>query len=78
MALLTDLAMKVGFEHTGGKTRPGESVTITPQVRAGDGLVLSTCKTGKDQDVRQAEASAEILLLSLDGKIISRGITGFS
>ena len=76
--LLPDLLMKVTLERQGGKIRPGDNVTITPRLSASDGLVLSSCKVGKNQDFRQAEAAAEILLFSLDGKIISRGISGFS
>jgi hypothetical protein len=78
VVLLRALAMQVGFERNSGRIRPGDNVTITPRLTAGDGLVLSRCQVGKDQDFRPAEASAEILLLSRDGQMISRGVTGFS
>jgi hypothetical protein len=78
VVLLPDLSMKVTLERQAGQIRPGDNVTITPRLSASDGLVLSSCKAGKNQDVRQAEAAAEILLFSLDGRVISRGISGFS
>ncbi len=78
IVLLPDLLMKVTLERQGGKIRPGDNVTVTPRLASSDGLVLSSCKAGRNQDFRQAEAAAEILLFSLDGKIISRGISGFS
>ena len=78
IGLLPDLIMKVTLERQAGKIRPGDNVTITPRLSASDGLVLSSCKVGKNQDVRQAEGAAEILLFSLDGKTISRGLSGFS
>jgi hypothetical protein len=78
IVLLPELMMKVTLERQVGKIRPGDNVTITPRLSASDGLVLSSCKVGKNQDVRQAEGAAEILLFSLDGKMISRGLSGFS
>jgi hypothetical protein len=78
ITLLPDLLMQVTLERQGGKIRPGDNVTITPRLSASDGLILRSCQVGQNQDFRQAEAGAEILLLSLDGKLISRGVSGFS
>lgn len=78
IVLLPGLLMKVTLERQSGKIRPGDNVTITPRLSASDGLVLSSCKVGKNQDFCQAEGAAEILLFSLDGKVISRGVSGFS
>lgn len=78
IVLLPDLSMKVTLDRQGVQIRPGDNVTITPRLSASDGLVLSSCKVGKGQDFRQAEAAAEIRLMSLDGRVISRGVSGFS
>jgi hypothetical protein len=78
IVLLPDLLMHVTLARQVGKIRPGDNVTITPRLSASDGLVLRSCKVGKYQDFRQAEPAAEILLLSLDGRPISRGVSGFS
>jgi hypothetical protein len=60
------------------KPQPGETVVISPRVVADECLYLSACSVGSEGDSRAMEGSAEILLLSPDGKTISRGITGFS
>ncbi len=80
IAMLGGLAMKVttGSDRSAGKPKPGDTVVISPRLVADEGLYLASCTVGKDGVARSAEGGADILLLSPDGKIINRGITGFS
>jgi hypothetical protein len=80
VAMLDRLAMNVTFDRyqPESKPKPGETVVVSPRLIADESLYLSSCTIGKDNFARSAEATAEILLLSLDGKVIQRGITGFS
>jgi hypothetical protein len=41
-------------------------------------LYLSSCTRGGEDRYSSAEGSAEILLLSPKGEIVTRGMTGFS
>jgi hypothetical protein len=78
IVLLPDLMMHVTLARQVGKIRPGDNVTITPRLSASDGLVLRSCKVGKIPGLPPSRTAAEILLLSLDGRPISRGVSGFS
>jgi hypothetical protein len=80
IAMLGTLAMNVTLDvdPAGGKARPGDTLVISPKLVADDSLCLSSCTIGKDDLARSAEGGAEIHLLSADGKVINRGITGFS
>jgi hypothetical protein len=80
IAMLGTLAMNVTLDsaRSGRKPKPGETLVISPKLVADENLYLSSCTIGKDDMARPAEGGAEILLLSPDGKTISRGITGFS
>lgn len=77
--LLEKVVMHVACELKQGKARPSETVTARLDVLADDaGLSLASCTRGGEDREQAAESSAEILLLSADGKTISRGMSGFS
>jgi hypothetical protein len=80
LAMLDRLEMNVTTDSRGSnsKPQPGETVVISPRLIADECLYLSACTVGAAGDARAAEGSAEVFLLSSDGKIINRGITGFS
>jgi len=80
IAMLGALAMKVvsDSQRSDSKPKPGETVVISPRLVADECLYLSACTVGAESAARSAEGTAEILLLSPDGKTINRGITGFS
>ncbi|MBN2024256.1 MAG: hypothetical protein JW809_15845 [Pirellulales bacterium] len=80
LAMLGKLALNVAFDSTnsGGPPKPGDTVTVSPRLVADDCLYLSSSTVGGEFDARAAEGSAEVFLLAADGKIINRGITGFS
>jgi hypothetical protein len=78
VTLLKQVAMNVSLRLDGQRVTPGESVAIQPELIADDSLYLSRCTIGKDADCQHAEGNAEILLLAPDGKVVSRGLTGFS
>ncbi len=80
IAMLGKLAMNVAIDTRGpdSKPTPGETVVISPRLVADECLYLSACTVGAERDARPAEGSAEIFLLSSDGRVINRGITGFS
>jgi hypothetical protein len=61
------------------KVRPGDTVTIRPNLVADGGVFyLAACAIGGEDRLQSAESSAEILLLSPEGKIVDRGRSGFS
>lgn len=81
ITLMDGLTMKVELDWNGtNKAKPSETVTVRPQLTAGqNSLYLSACFLGDENDrMNAAEASAEIRLLSPDGKQVSRGMSGFS
>jgi hypothetical protein len=81
ITLLDQLDMNVSLSRTGSegeKITAGQTVSVEPRLTADKSLYLSSCTIGEGEQSRAAEGSAEILLLSADGKAISRGITGFS
>ncbi len=78
VTLLREVAMKVSLRSGGQRVGAGETVAIQPELIADGSLYLSRCTVGKDADRQQAEGNAEILLLGPDGKVVSRGLTGFS
>jgi hypothetical protein len=80
VSLMAGLVLKVEMdtERYGRTPAPGDTVVVSPRLVADGSLYLSSCTIGKGETASSAEASAEIALLSLEGKIISRGITGFS
>jgi hypothetical protein len=78
VVLLDKFAMKVSLGETRGKVSPGQTLSIQPRLTADDWLYLTSCRVGKEADFRQAEGSAEILLLAPDGTVASRGLSGFS
>ena len=77
--LLWELVMKVSLELAEGKAKPSETVRVSPQVVAdGTTLYLSSRTLGSKDPLCAAEGLAEILLLSPDGRTVSRGLSGFS
>jgi len=76
--ILSELAMQVELQPEKTKVSAGQTVSIRPKLLADQSLYLSSCTIGNQADPRQAEGSAEILLLRPDGKTITRGVTGFS
>jgi hypothetical protein len=78
--LMARMAMNVDmdFQRYGRRPAPGDTVVVSPRLVADDSLYLSACTIGTGDAASSAEASAEFMLLSVDGKTISRGITGFS
>jgi hypothetical protein len=78
VTLLEQVAMDVSLRLDGPKAAPGQTIAIQPELIADGSLRLTRCTTGKDADCQQAEGGAEILLLAPDGKVINRGLTGFS
>ena len=78
IALLGQLAMNVSLRFDNGKVMPGQTLSIQPKLIADRFLYLSRCEVGKDANCQQAEGNAEILLLTPDGKVVNRGLTGFS
>jgi len=75
IAMLEQLVMNVGWSPgSDRKLKPGETVVVSPRLVADGCLYLSASTVGSEGVARTAEVS----LLSLDGKIIERGITGFS
>ncbi|MGD0517895.1 MAG: hypothetical protein ABSA26_10210, partial [Thermoguttaceae bacterium] len=80
VALLAKLDMNISLDpyNENKKVTPGQTVTVQPRLLADDSLYLSSCTIGAGGESRSAEGNAEILLLSPDGKTISRGLTGFS
>ncbi len=77
VTLLKQVSMNVSL-RSGSRVSPGETVTIQPELIADDSLYLTRCSVGNDADRQQAEGNAEILLLGPGGKVVSRGLTGFS
>ena len=77
VTLLKQVAMRVSLQ-SGNQVAPGQTVTVQPQVSTDDSLFLYRCTVGKDATCQQAEGNAEIVLLSPDGKQVSRGLSGFS
>jgi hypothetical protein len=78
VTLLEQVALNVSLRLDGSKATPGQTIAIQPELTADGSLRLTRCTTGKDADCQQAEGGAEILLLAPDGKVINRGLTGFS
>lgn len=78
VVLLDKLAMNVSLGLENGKASPGQTLSIQPKLIADESLHLNTCKIGNENDYRQAEGSAEILLTKEDGTVVTRGLTGFS
>ena len=78
IVLLGQLGMNVSLQLEGGKAAPGQTISIQPKLLADQSLYLSSCTVGKEADSRRAEGNAEILLLTPDGKTVTRGLTGFS
>jgi hypothetical protein len=76
--LLEKVTMNVSLRLEGQKVAPGQTVAIQPELMADDSLYLSKCTVGQDTNCQQAEGNAEILLLSSDGKVVNRGLSGFS
>lgn len=77
--VLDQLAMQVTLDLEKGRAAPSQTLTVRPQVVAdGEMLYLSSCTIGEEDRFRSAEASAEILLLSPEGKVVNRGLSGFS
>ena len=78
ITLLEQPAMNVSLGLDHGKAAPGQTLSIQPKLTADGFLYLSRCEVGKDANFQQAEGNAEILLLTPDGKVVNRGLTGFS
>jgi len=78
ITLLGRIVMDVSLRLEGGKASPGQTITIQPKLMADPSLSLTRCEVGKDADRQQAEGNAEVLLLAPDGKVVNRGLTGFS
>jgi len=80
VGLLANLAMEVGVnEYRPAEIRPGDAVSVMPRLVADPGLQLRSCDVSDPKSLRQLpERSAEIVLLSADGKQVHRGVTGFT
>ncbi len=78
VTLLDQLDLNVSFGYETTRPSPGQTLSIQPKLTADGTLYLSSCAVGGDANSRQAEGNAEIVLLSPDGKVVSRGMTGFS
>jgi hypothetical protein len=78
VVLLEQFAMNVSLGLENGKALPGQTLSIQPKLTADGWLSLNACKIGKENDYRQAEGNAEILLAKEDGTVVNRGLTGFS
>lgn len=77
--LLGKVVMQVNCDLKQGKARPSETITARLEVVAEDaGLTLTSCTRGGEERQNAAESSAEILLKAADGKLVSRGMSGFS
>jgi hypothetical protein len=90
-AVLASLAMEVSVNRYGNPAiRPGDTVSVTPRLVADGGLQLMRCNIGEPDRApteggaptagwsQPAEGSAEIVLRTVDGKQVDRGVTGFS
>jgi hypothetical protein len=80
VTLLERLAMNVALEPNESKASPGRTLSIRPELIADQSLELRSCTLGKagDMSPTRAEGNAEILLLGPNGKVVTRGLTGFS
>jgi hypothetical protein len=79
ISLLGKVVMQVNCDLKQGKARPSETITARLEVVAEDaGLTLTSCTRGGEERQNAAESSAEILLKAADGKLVSRGMSGFS
>ena len=78
ITLLRRLAMNVSLGMDRGKVAPGQTIDIQPRLMADRSFYLSSCTTGKDADCGRPEGNAEIVLLAPDGKVVNRGLSGFS
>jgi hypothetical protein len=78
ITLLRHIRMDVSLTRDRGKVTPGQTIDIQPRLTADRSLYLSSCTTGKDADCRQPEGNAEIVLLGPGGKVVNRGMSGFS
>jgi hypothetical protein len=80
VALFGQLNMNVSLGSGQDKILPGKTVTVQPKLVADESLYLSSCTVGKEGDrtPARAEGNAEVLLLSPDGNVVTRGLTGFS
>jgi hypothetical protein len=78
ITVVGQIDMDVSLSSENMRVSPGETVTVQPKLLADRSLYLSSCTIGKDAESRRAEGNAEIMLLAPDGKVASRGVTGFS
>ncbi len=80
VTLLANLTMNVSLEQPDDKISPGQTLSIRPELIADQSLELRSCTLGKPGDLSpmRAEGNAEILLLGPNGKVVTRGLTGFS
>ena len=78
VTLLDRLVMDVSLSSGGGIASPGQTISIQPKLTADTSLSLVRCEVIKDGNRQQAEGNAEVLLLAPDGKVVDRGLTGFS
>lgn len=78
VTLLDRLAMNVSLQLNGDTASPGQTISVQPKLTAEPSLSLTRCEVGKGANSQQAEGNAEVLLLAPDGKVVNRGLTGFS
>ncbi|MBN1908315.1 MAG: hypothetical protein JW818_01125 [Pirellulales bacterium] len=78
VTLLKQVAMRVSLEMEGPQATPGQTISIEPALVADKSLWLSGCTIENGARSEQAEGNAEILLLSPDGEVVNRGVSGFS
>ena len=78
ITLLRQMAMNVSLGRDRNKVAPGQTVDIQPRLTADRLFYLTSCTTGKDGECQRPEGNAEIVLVAPDGKIINRGLSGFS
>ena len=77
--LLGKIVMQVTCDAAQEKAKPGETVIVRPQVVADDEMLyLSSCGRAGEDRYSSPERSAEILVLSRRGEMVSRGLSGFS
>ena len=60
-----------------GKVKPGQQLSIRPEVIADGSLSLSSCSISRKGQERPEDGKAEVLLLGPDGKTVHRSVDGF-
>ena len=73
-----DLAMEAKLGREGLEYRPGEAISVRPQVKTGDHLALRSCYRSATMDSSARHPGASIRLMTLGGKTLDSATSGFS